>query len=296
MSLSLSRHDGPRRFYDFMFKREHLRLNKEAGNPWPWTDDEILRDYKFTNVKREHDRTTRILAQEFYGPCLHAPLEQKLLNAALARYFGTWEFALAAGWQGQFNSPEREYVVEMARLRLRSEEPVFTGAYVITNAGRKERKEIVVAQTLQNLWEQRAKVVTAIQYNNSWKDAITALRQLDGFGGSGFMAKEVMLDVIIAGGFGSAGPHDRNEWCPAGPGARRGLNRLLGRDKDEAIKEEVAVHFMQELFECRHLRWPRTWVELELHDIQFQLCEYDKYERVRLGEGRPRSRYRPPKK
>ena len=27
-------------------------------------------------------------------------------------------------------------------------------------------------------------------------------------------------------------------------------------------------------------------------DIQFQLCEFDKYERVRLGEGRPRAKYR----
>jgi hypothetical protein len=36
-----------------------------------------------------------------------------------------------------------------------------------------------------------------------------------------------------------------------------------------------------------HLQLPR----LELHDIQFQLCEFDKYERVRLGEGRPKSKY-----
>ena len=33
---------------------------------------------------------------------------------------------------------------------------------------------------------------------------------------------------------------------------------------------------------------------LTAHDVQFCLCEFDKYERVRLGEGRPRALYKPP--
>jgi hypothetical protein len=32
---------------------------------------------------------------------------------------------------------------------------------------------------------------------------------------------------------------------------------------------------------------------LTLMDTQNQLCEADKYERVRLGQGRPRSLYKP---
>ena len=30
---------------------------------------------------------------------------------------------------------------------------------------------------------------------------------------------------------------------------------------------------------------------LELRDIEHSLCEFDKYERVRLGQGQPRSKY-----
>ena len=49
---------------------------------------------------------------------------------------------------------------------------------------------------------------------------------------------------------------------------------------------------MIKLFDDRVVFWPEEWVELELHDIQFQLCEFDKYERVKHREGRPRSLYK----
>jgi hypothetical protein len=54
-------------FFAFMVKRERLRLQKNLGLPFPWTDDPILRDFKFTNVKREHDRTTQMLVNLHYS-------------------------------------------------------------------------------------------------------------------------------------------------------------------------------------------------------------------------------------
>ena len=42
-----------------------------------------------------------------------------------------------------------------------------------------------------------------------------------------------------------------------------------------------------------HLRYLAYWIDgLEMRDIEHCLCEYDKYERVRLGEGRPRAKYK----
>ena len=32
---------------------------------------------------------------------------------------------------------------------------------------------------------------------------------------------------------------------------------------------------------------------LEMREIEHCLCEFDKYERARLGEGRPRAKYKP---
>ena len=47
-------------FVNFMIAREKLRINKTKypDDPSKWTQDSILCEFKFTNVKREHDRTT----------------------------------------------------------------------------------------------------------------------------------------------------------------------------------------------------------------------------------------------
>ncbi|MCI0561982.1 MAG: hypothetical protein MN733_26135, partial [Nitrososphaera sp.] len=57
--------------------------------------------------------------------------------------------------------------------------------------------------------------------------------------------------------------------------------------------EEQCLLEMRDLFDRAQTQMPLFMPELELHDIQFQLCEFDKYERVRLCEGRPKSRYNP---
>ena len=83
-------------------------------------------------------------------------------------------------------------------------------------------------------------------------------------------------------------------FAASGPGRRRGLNRVLGRTA-EAEWDEA------EWFAT--LRWLQTTIDpliaaagiLRLHaqDAQNALCEFDKYERVRLGQGRVRP-YTPP--
>ena len=117
------------------------------------------------------------------------------------------------------------------------------------------------------------------------------MSKLPGFGGTGFMVKEVLQDVMQTSVL--TGAIDRNSWCPAGPGARRGLNRIHSRPLKQSVSETRLLDEMVELFEDSRSTLPEFMPDLELHDIQFQLCEYDKYERVRLGEGRPKARYRP---
>lgn len=280
-------------FYEFMVKREQVRLNKEAGKPWPWTDDKILQEYKFTNVKRAHDRTTRWLWSQWLEPHADERLAEQLFNCAFFRYFGTIEWAEAAGWQKlhQFAKPsQRIQLAVLARDRLKAGQRVFTGAYVITNQGIKAPKEEVVLREF--LWpfaQECERLVKLARETKSWKAVALEMKKIQGFGGTGFMTKEVLQDAIHTPVLFDC--TDRNSWCPVGPGARRGLNRVYGRDVDAHVPEFQFLEEMKSLFFERVEFWPEAYVELELHDIQFQLCEFDKYERVRLGQGRPRSRY-----
>ena len=127
---------------------------------------------------------------------------------------------------------------------------------------------------------------------NSWEAVAKEMMKLKGFGGTGFMTKEVLQDAIHTPVLSDC--IDRDTWCPIGPGARRGLNRVFERPLNETRKFDDMLEELRELWKMQTLRWPLEWEALELHDIQFQLCEFDKYLRVMNNEGRPRSKYHAP--
>lgn len=273
-----------------MAMREKLRLTKESGAPWPWSDDSILNTYKFTNVKREHDRTTQWMRKHWTHPNEDRPHGEIIFNCALFRYFGTSEFAKAVGWQVNWTASS---IIDIAVKRFADKERVFTGAYIIPTLGKSAPKhEVVCNDVLTPLWTLKDDLASLAQDTQSWERVGRRMMSMPGFGGTGFMTKEVLQDVLHTPVLWNA--KDRNTWCPAGPGARRGLNRLYGRALAARITEEHLLAEMISLFAKAPFCLPDFMPELELHDIQFQLCEFDKYERARLGQGRPRSKYRPP--
>ena len=87
------------------------------------------------------------------------------------------------------------------------------------------------------------------------------------------------------------GAEDRYTWANAGPGAVRGLNRIHGRDVKKGMSQKQANTEMQQLLALKE-----DYLEMDQVDmrtIEHSLCEWDKYQRVRLGQGRPRSLYHP---
>ena len=46
------------KFFSWINERTSIQVKKDAGQPWPWTEDKILREFKFTNAFREKDKTT----------------------------------------------------------------------------------------------------------------------------------------------------------------------------------------------------------------------------------------------
>src|SRR5690242_934398 len=98
-----ARGDQVRRFVEYMVERENIRLKKEAGEPRPWTTDKILSTYKFTNVRRINDWTTKQFSKMYavalaMGPKLYES-STLLYNCGLFRYFGTVDFAKRIGVQ-----------------------------------------------------------------------------------------------------------------------------------------------------------------------------------------------------
>ena len=71
-------------FFDFCREREKIRLARESGAPFAWTDDPIFQKGRFLNVFREDDRGSKAI--------LHFAknLEQDLPTLIHALFFARW--------------------------------------------------------------------------------------------------------------------------------------------------------------------------------------------------------------
>lgn len=288
---------GMERLWEHIRERERIRVAKEVQNrPWPWTKDDIFQTYKFTNVKREHDRTTRAFL-EVYKKQRDAPKHIALYNCGLRRFTGTVAASDALGWAPQHDVNR----IRNAEARCNTEGLTFwTGAYMIRGGAAGVPKYRVVGEYLKGLWQKGPAIIAAMEdeASPSWRVGYQVMHDLYGFGGNGFMCKEVLQDYLLWRREAGLAPLlDEDTWTPMGPGARRGLNRLAGRPLKEVVPMDQMLAEVAALRDYCNDRWTKAFPQaapLTAHDIQFQLCEVDKYIRVERGEGRPRSRYRAP--
>ena len=105
------------------------------------------------------------------------------------------------------------------------------------------------------------------------------------------MSYEVVTDLNYTPVLDKA--KDRFSWANAGPGAKRGLNRIHDRPLTKRLNAYQSNREMQDLLKdsARYLGRHIPILEVDMRCIEHSLCEWDKYERVRLAQGSPRSKY-----
>lgn len=77
--------------YDWMNERYKIHVRKDIQRlPAPWTENEILRQVKFCNVRREHDRQSQHLIRNIVENN-NLSLADKMFNCLLFRMFNMWD-------------------------------------------------------------------------------------------------------------------------------------------------------------------------------------------------------------
>jgi hypothetical protein len=104
------------------------------------------------------------------------------------------------------------------------------------------------------------------------------------------MAGQVAADLTYAPGH-LYDAEDLYSYAPIGPGSSRGLNYLTGRVPYASWPQE---EFNQNLMDIRYKIHDKLDIAgLTLHDVQNVMCEYSKYCRTVLGQGTPKTTYKP---
>lgn len=277
-----------KRFSDFIIARDRVRKNKEAGRSKPWTNDVILQSYRFCNVRREDDTVTRWIADNWRARLADKPdLWFWMLVARLVNNPDTLSFVhyrAIRGWKWD----ESAFISAMQE-RMAQGEKTWGGAYIVsTNGVTMEKSSYIATRVLSPAWEARKDIQPC--KGDTLRAFCDRLLTLNGV--QGFIAGQVIADAKYAD-IKLKLADDWHSFAISGPGSRRGMNRVFGQATDDPWKEANWFQAMEHLRTAvnRSIKHSVDGGALHAQDVQNCLCEFDKYERVRLGEGKPRSSY-----
>ncbi len=275
----------------WMKAREELRCRKENGMKQPWTFDPILAQYRFTNIRRRDDRVSRWIIKHIIPLQDHPEFLEFLALCRWVNWPPTINELLIR--QATIGPMKWDQFAKIIDLKTARGEKAWTGAYMVRadKAGRSKAEYVVFDVCLGGISSGvKQDILASCELIHEREDVWEEVRAQKYWGS--FMAGQFVDDLTWTKYLSK--PKDDYTWAPQGPGSLRGFNRLLGMPLEATCRDTT--------YWCDHLmEWRREAIaalgpqynDLTLMDIQNCLCEFDKYERVRLGEGRPRSTYRP---
>ena len=297
--------------YNFITRRYKIHLRKDVlKKPQPWTKDPVLQEFRFTNVRREHDRETLWLINHVTSNH-KVSYDDKLMNCILFRLFNKHETSELISQPIMFNNswdPEAyRDVFEVAEMR----DPqyiFFTGAFITGGMKRalkwylpkgteEDSMPMRVMKFMEHLYTDQ--VVSKIKACKTQKDVYDLLRGYLGIGD--FLAYQMFVDMTYIAEF----PFSENEFTAAGPGCKMGLNFLF-LDRDGMSYEECLFWLRENLgglfADVLEKPWDphKLFKDLPEYDrclnvmsLENCFCELSKYIRAKTGTGRPRKKYKP---
>lgn len=270
-------------FYHWINEREKCRIGREQGLTKPWSADPILQSYRFCNVRREDDTVTKWIHTEWLGRHEGStPSVNMVLAMIVARTVNSINTLIEIGFPDHMDFDGWLLKARVAmKTRRANGFQVWTGAYLVSTNGHAMDK---IDYILDNVWTPFAKNARPPYDGETLECYHKYLMNYDGLGS--FMAGQVIADLKFSSVLKNA--PDWKSWAPIGPGSKRGLNRYFGRPIEKSIPDSQAL---AEFSGVQLQVLNRLGLDLAVHNIQNCFCEYDKYLRVKLGEGKPRSTY-----
>ena len=258
-------------FVYFVKERQAVHDRRTKGLPAPWTDDPILRTYRFCNVRREDDRVTRWIHEHWLRPNDEDP------NLWLARLLNKPESLEACGYPVPWKPEKWAAVLDAKKARG---DTIFSGAYMIhaDATPTSSKVQYLAARVLTPMWEARKGVAKTTETLAAFHARLMTFRDM-----GSFMAGQVIADVKWSSRWRNA-PDWTTFACP-GPGSMRGLNRVRGAATETKWKEGEWLETLLRLRKAVLPKLPKALRDLDAANLQNCNCEFDKWCRVKYAEG-----------
>lgn len=286
-------------YWQFAYERQEIFYRRLADAPQPWTDDDILRTFRFTNVYRASDRVSQYLIRHviYDGPQTIDEIFFRVLLFKIFNRIETWEHLVERLHTPTWESFDLNRYNKILDDLMQRGERIYSAAYIVPppNLGR-ARKHSNHLMLLTMMMRER--LPDRLAMAPSLREAFMLLRTYPSLGD--FLAFQFAIDL----NYGPFLNFSEMDYVVAGPGARSGIRKAFADTaglSDEDVIRAVAENAARE-FEARDLPFRSLWGRaLQLIDCQNLFCEVDKYSRVAhpaaagLGRTRIKRRFVAPK-
>lgn len=264
-------------------ERQAIFFRRLRGDPPPWTDDPILRVYKFCNAYRASDRVSQFLIRDVIYQAGYSP-EDTFCRVVLFRLFSkiaTWELIEASHGPLTVRSFDPAVIAATLDAAMGRGETIYTNAFILAASApfghrRKHRNHLALVEAMLRDGLPR-------QVANARSLAAVYRLLLDYPTIGPFLAYQLAIDL----NYGELIDFDENDFTVPGPGAERGIRKCFGDTGSWSLSR--IIHWMVERqtdeFARLGIPFQSLWGRpLHAIDCQNLFCELDKYARVAFPE------------
>lgn len=266
-------------YWTFAARRQTAFERRLAGYPWPWSDDPILRRFKFCNVFRATDRVSQYLIREVAYRKPFDTAEDRLFQIVAFRTFSkpaTWDGIIARLGRAPRIEDLASGAFEMSLDDVKRERGgLYTGAFILcaTKAFGFDEKHKNHVGLFRNMFLEH-EAGKRLQNASSLRAVVEFL---EGFPLIGpFMSYQIAIDL----NYSNVVNFSENDYTQAGPGAIRGLAKVFTDLGEYSPAEAIMwmVDHQEQEFKRLGLRFDGLWGRrLHAIDCQGLFCEVDKY-------------------
>ena len=269
-------------YWQFATERQNIFFARLKNPVGPWTDDEILQKYKFTNVYRASDRVSQFLIRNvIYSEDAPTSAEDIFFRILLFKIFNkieTWKLLehRMGGTICIADFSVKKYCKILGEAK-KNDQTIYSAAYMMPSGV----SAFGYAQKHENhLWlidkMVKDELPAKITDSKSMHEVFELLINYPTIGS--FLAYQLATDI----NYSELTDFDEKEFVEPGPGAKDGIRKCFadtaGLSDSEII--QVMVDMQEQEFERLNLNFNTLWGrELQLIDCQNLFCEVDKYAR-----------------
>jgi len=273
-------------YWRFAQKRQQAFFARVEGQAGPWSDDDIINQYKFTNAYRASDRVSQYLIRHVIYPDNHDEIDFSakdiLLRILLFKIFNkisTWQ--LLEQHFGVINCAnfDVERFDQVLDTAINSGQRIYSAAYIMPSGNQKKygkiRKHRFHLQLIEHLL--RSNLQRHLQQCPTMAAGYQQLLKIDSFGK--FLAYQLITDI----NYSELTNFSEMEFVMAGPGALDGIRKCFTDLHQYSTSDTIKwmADNQQQQFERLDLDFPSLFGrDLQLIDCQNLFCEVDKYCRV----------------